>query len=105
MKKQPTSSVDGFVPRRSGKILGESQQPIGTKRPAVGVALQGEARQSMRPSRQVVRGDIDESLKMIDEEEEQAHWTNLAILSKLKIDTLGSKRVGSKYGKSNCRNT
>ncbi|MDB5177885.1 MAG: cell envelope-related function transcriptional attenuator, LytR/CpsA family protein nonfunctional [Candidatus Saccharibacteria bacterium] len=72
MKKQSTSSVDGFVPRRSGKILGESQQPIGTKRPEVGVPLPGDDRQSMRRSSQVVRGDIDNSLKMIDEEEDQA---------------------------------
>jgi len=69
--KKPSSSVDGFVPRRSGKILGESKQPIGITRPEVGVPIPGKANQPLRHSRQVVRGDIDESLKMIDEEEEQ----------------------------------
>jgi len=69
--KKPSSSVDGFVPRRSGKILGESTQPIGAKRPEVGVPIPGKASQPMRRSGQVMRGEIDESLKSIDEEEEQ----------------------------------
>ena len=70
MKKQSTSSVDGFVPRRSGRVLGETQQPIGSKRPEVGIPLPGKKTESMRVSKQVVRsGEIGESLKMIDDED------------------------------------
>jgi len=71
MKKQSTSSVDGFVPRRSGRILGETQQPIGRKRPEVGVPVPGDDEETMRPTRQVARNDIDDSLKMIDEEDKE----------------------------------
>jgi LCP family protein required for cell wall assembly len=71
MKKQSSSSVDGFVPRRSGRILGETQQPIGRKRPEVGVPVPGDDLETMRPTRQVARNDIDDSLKMIDEEDKE----------------------------------
>ena len=68
--KKSSSSVDGFVPRRSGRILGEPQQPIGSKRPAVGVPLPGgKTNEPLRPSTKGIRNDIGESLKMIDEED------------------------------------
>ncbi|MDB5165381.1 MAG: cell envelope-related function transcriptional attenuator, LytR/CpsA family protein nonfunctional [Candidatus Saccharibacteria bacterium] len=71
MKKQSSSSVDGFIPRRSGRVLGETQQPIGRQRPEVGMPLPGDDSEPMRPSRQVARNDIDDSLKKIDEEDNQ----------------------------------
>jgi LCP family protein required for cell wall assembly len=71
--KKSSSSVDGFVPRRSGRVLGETQQPIGSKRPEVGMPLPGKDSEPLRTSKQVVRSDeINESLKMIDEETSEA---------------------------------
>jgi LCP family protein required for cell wall assembly len=67
MKKQH-SSMDGFVPRRSGAILGQTERPLNLPRPEVGrVARQDE--DGIQPSRQLARVEIDESLQQIDDEE------------------------------------
>ncbi|RWZ78562.1 MAG: LytR family transcriptional regulator [Candidatus Microsaccharimonas sossegonensis] len=71
MKKQTQTSIDGFIPRRSGAQLGnlhasEEAVPIdrslhtgdGTSREVVGVA---------RESKSIGRSDIDESLRQIDD--------------------------------------
>lgn len=73
MKKRPTTSgIDGFVPRRSGRVIGQPTRPIGLPRPLE----EGErqirtaAEHTTTPARRISRGDIDESLRQIDTEEE-----------------------------------
>lgn len=66
MKKQQPS-IDGFVPRRAGALLGESQRPIGQARPMVGKVEKTDSDQ-IRPSGQLARTEIDESLRQIDDE-------------------------------------
>ncbi len=67
MKKEH-SSMDGFVPRRSGAILGESERPLDLPRPEVGKAPKLE-KVGIQPSRQIARTDVDESLRQIDDED------------------------------------
>ena len=66
MKKQQPS-IDGFVPRRAGTLLGESKRPIGQPRPLVGRVEKTDSDQ-IRPSGQLARTEIDESLRQIDDE-------------------------------------
>lgn len=68
MKKQQPS-IDGFIPRRAGALLGESQRPIGQPRPQVGKVEKTNSDQ-IRPSGQLARTEIDESLRQIDDETE-----------------------------------
>lgn len=69
MKKQQPS-IDGFVPRRAGARLGESQRPIDRPRSALGAVESSKADQ-FRPSRQLARTEIDDSLREIDDEDTQ----------------------------------
>jgi polyisoprenyl-teichoic acid--peptidoglycan teichoic acid transferase len=72
MKKQ-SPSVDGFVPRRSGKLVGEPGQPLAKARANVGIARPEKSHplSSEAPRRSGIKSEIDDSLKMIDEEDDQ----------------------------------
>ncbi len=84
MKKNQQSSIDGFIPRRSGSQLGDRNRPAHT--PAVAQAPQRKElkteEDSIRADAQVGvpragkalgRSDIDESLRQIDTEEYPEH--------------------------------
>jgi LCP family protein required for cell wall assembly len=75
-REQPTSSIDGFVPRRSGARLGdlhtkEKPQPISRTIRTTATAAAAETVGTPRRGKVIGRSDIDDSLREIDDVPEQ----------------------------------
>lgn len=76
--KKGHDSIDGFIPRRPGSVLGQNSRPLGQPlRPISTTAQPPQPQQPQRQPRPVAQGarplsrhDIDDMLQQIDDEEE-----------------------------------
>ncbi len=68
MKKAPRTSVDGFIPRRTGAVIGKSDRTLGKAQSELGKAT--DARAIRSSTTQGIEADIHQSLLAIDNEPE-----------------------------------
>lgn len=70
--KKGHDSIDGFIPRRPGNVLGQNNRPLGRPTRPVSVPRPQEApRSTIRAAQPLSRNDIDGMLQQIDDEEER----------------------------------